>query len=220
MALPDELTVTSVKIFVVFRDELSREIDDILFWGNFTNNPFSLFKVGTYLFTLVVIPELGKAFPYAPLASVRSIVSSVPEGVIVLTLLKILFSPTPYPMISPGFIPINDWPPLLTVDIPSAAVRDVIVTSSISLGISKDFKEESVLKFPVISVFSWLKDKILLVSNTSTDLIDLDNSVTDPLISNCSSFIKVPEVWVTLTTAVLSPAETVYPLAPLDFPTI
>ena len=108
MALPDELTVTSVKIFVVFRDELSREIDDILFWGNFTNNPFSLFKVGTYLFTLVVIPELGKAFPYAPLASVRSIVSSVPEGVIVLTLLKILFSPTPYPMISPGFIPIND----------------------------------------------------------------------------------------------------------------
>ena len=56
---------------------------------------------------MVVIPA-GKAFPYAPLALVGPIVSSVPEGVIDITLLKVLFSPTPYPIISPGFIPIND----------------------------------------------------------------------------------------------------------------
>ena len=209
---------------MVFRDELSREIDDILFWGNFTNNPLDLFTIGTYLFTLVVVMPAGKAFPYAPLALVGPIVSSVPEEDIVTTLLKVLFSPTPYPIISPGFIPINDWPPLLTVDIPSAvpSVRAVIVTTSIPWGISRDFKEESVLKSILVSreEFSCVKDKILLVSNTSTDLIDLDNSVIDPLISNCSSFIKVPEVWVTLTTALSSPAETVYPLAPLDLPTI
>ena len=204
---------------MVFRDELSREIDDILFWGNFTNNPLDLFTIGTYLFTLVVVIPEGKPPPYAPLL-VAITVSSVPEEFIFETLLKILSSPTPYPITSPGFIPINDWPPLLTVDIPLDP--SVIVTTSIPWGISRDFKEESVLKSILVSreEFSCVKDKILLVSNTSTDLIDLDNSVIDPLISNCSSFIKVPEVWVTLTTALLSPAETVYPLAPLDLPTI